>query len=55
MAVWWRKHPRRMSSRVKRVGGTPRACNAQTTLARDCSVRGRQGGQCLAHMGEPEA
>ena len=45
VAVQWRKYPMRMSSRLRRLGGcTPRACSAQATLARDCSVRGRRGG-----------
>ena len=45
VAVQWRKHPMRMSSRLRRLGGrSPRACNAEVTLARDCSVRGRRGG-----------
>ena len=35
----------RMSSRLRRMGGsTPRACSAQVTLVRDCSLRGRRGG-----------
>ena len=45
VAVQWKKYPMRMSSRLRRLGGrSPRACSAQATLARDCSVRGRRGG-----------
>ena len=43
----------RVSSRLRRLRCcTPRACNAQATLARDCSERGRRGAD-VAHMGEP--
>ena len=45
VAVQLRKHPMRMSSRLRRRGDCPsRACSAQATLARDLSVRGRWGG-----------
>ena len=45
VSVHWRKHPMRMSSRLRRRGTGPlRAWSAQATAAKDPSVRGWRGG-----------